>query len=106
MAELKISVGVTQDLGTLQDNPEHSLRAHHEGLHRTDGEAGWSRSWKRTEAQAVETKQSFVGTDPQIAVRGLRKRGHCASVKAPIAKPSLPKILRNGSIWIARVSRT
>src|SRR5258707_4897741 len=106
MDELEVSIGVTQDLRALQDNPKPSLWVNHEGLHRTDGEAGWSRSWKRTEAQAVETKQSFVGTYPQVAVRGLRKRGHCASVKAPIAKPSLAKILRNGSIWIARVSRT
>src|ERR1700733_7411534 len=71
MAELEVSLGVTQNLRALQDNP----------------------------------KQSFVGTDPQIAVRGLRERGHCASVKASIAKPALAKILRDGSIWITRVSR-
>src|ERR1700739_4433948 len=106
MAELKVSVGVPQALRALQDNPKPSLRAHHEGLHRTNGKTGWRRSLKRTEARAVETKQAFVGTNPQIAARRLRKRGHCASVKPPIAKPALAKVLRNRSIWITRVSRT
>ena len=61
--------------------------------------------WKRTETRAVKTKQAFVCPNPQIAVRGLRKRGHCTAIKAPIAKPALAKVLRNGSIWINRMSR-
>src|SRR5277367_3966155 len=105
MAELKVSIGITQDLRAFQDNPKPSLGVDHERLYGTDEKAGWSRSRKSTEARTVETKQAFVGTDPQIAVRGLRKRGHCAAVKAPIAKPALAKVLRNGSIWITRVSR-
>src|ERR1700733_1995778 len=105
MAELEVSLGVTQNLRALQDNPKHSLRAHHEALHRTNGKTGGSRSRKRTKGRAVETKKAFVGTDPQKAVRGLRERGHGACVKAPIAKPALAKILRDGSIWITRVSR-
>ena len=64
-----------------------------------------SRSLKRTETGAVETKQAFVCTNPQIAVRGLRQRGHCAAIKASIAEPALTKVLRNGSIGIDRVSR-
>src|ERR1700676_1162528 len=105
MAELKVSIGVTQDLRALQNNPKPSLGVHHEGLHRTNGKAGWSRSLKNTETGAVESKQAFVCANPQIPRRGLRKRAHCAAVKASIAEPALAKVLRNGSIWITRVSR-
>src|ERR1700722_5454897 len=63
-AELKFPVAVAQNSGGLQNDPEIALGVGHEGLHRADGQRGWSGLRKLAEGHPIKTIETLVRADP------------------------------------------
>ena len=99
-----MSIGIANDLCALQNDPEIPRCIGQECCHGTNGKACRIRLLESAKAGSVKTAQTFVGSNPEVAVPGLGECGDQSAWKSPAAGPSVLHVLRNGSIRINRMS--
>jgi hypothetical protein len=105
MANLKLSIVITQDLRALQDNPQVSLRVCSQALHGANFESAGSSLAESPETCAIETDQALVGPNPQVSIFGLRESRHRAAGKSAVGAPAFAHVLRDTTIWVDGMCR-
>jgi len=101
-AQFKFSIAVTQGPGGLQNDPQITLGVGHQRLDGADGQGGGSGLGELTESQSIKTVKTFLGADPQIAVRSLGDGGNGTAGESAGAAPAVVNILRGHAIGIDR----
>ena len=96
----KLTVVVANQTRALHSDPQISVCVRRKTQNRTSGHARRVSVIEQPEVQTVEAYQTIFGSNPQVAVAGLRNGAHCSAGKSLFGSPAVVGIKRQNAVGI------